>query len=158
MGLPDAFLDLPAPVAAWLGDMVTRYGLPMSGRKWSGLLRGRALDDWMALHWETRTVVLEPEVLTQDSWRMIKQLIEANWCDADNVYSAEEWRVDSVSKFAEIDSFLSVHRSLPGDLIFLDAGGFLEVVDGCHRLALFFVRRYQDADLKLEHEVWVGVA
>jgi hypothetical protein len=156
MTLPDGFSQLPEPVAVWLEDMVTRYGPPDEGREWSNLLRGRSLDVWRALHWEKRAVVLAPGILTDASWKVIHQLVAANCGAAQNAYSSEEWQADSASKFADIYPFLIAHHSLPGNLIFLDADGLLEVVDGCHRLALFFMESQDGVAFKPEHNVWVG--
>lgn len=156
VSLPDGLSNLPGPVASWFRDMVSCYGLPDGSQAWSGLLRGRSLDDWKSMRWQQCTVELEPALLTDASWRMVVQLIGAGSGDRQNPYATEEWRLTSLSKFREIEAFMVEHGSLPGDLIFLNVSGRFEVVDGSHRLALFFARENQGAGIARQHQVWVG--
>ncbi len=153
----ETFPGMPEVVLAWLTERASYLRWPPAGREWFGVLRGRSVTEWQALRWETRPLLLDFASLTSESQRVVTGLANANFCGVKNEYSELEC---SGSKLAEIACFIRENHRLPGDLIFIDDDGLLEIVDGCHRLTLFFMLKQaglDDVALETEYLVWVGV-
>ena len=149
---------MPGVVSSWLSERASYLSWPPAGRDWFGVLRGRSVAEWQALRWETRLIALDFAGLTSESRRVVAGLANANFRGVQNEYSTLEC---SPQKLAEIGHYIRANRRLPGDLIFLEDEGLLEIVDGCHRLALFFMLKeasLDDAALESEYAVWVGVS
>jgi hypothetical protein len=153
----ETFPGMPEVVSAWLAERASYLHWPPAGREWFGVLRGRSVAEWQALRWERRPMSLNFASLTRESRRVITALANANFCGVQNEYTTLEC---SGPKFAEIGCFIRENHRLPGDLIFLDDDGLLEIVDGCHRLTLFFMLKQaglDDVALESQYAVWVGV-
>jgi hypothetical protein len=150
------FPGMPDDVVAWLEARVASMGWPPVGMQWYGVLRGRSVDEWTALRWERRTIVPKPSGFTRDTLLVCEGLHDVVFNGVQNEYSVIGCSRDKV---ASVAAYVRDQHAIPGTLIFLDDGGRLDVVDGCHRLMLYFAlkaRGATDEVLMPECDAWIG--
>ncbi|MDZ4178921.1 MAG: hypothetical protein U1E29_06785 [Coriobacteriia bacterium] len=153
----DFFPSIPQDVREWLDERASYLGWPPAGDEWYGVLRGLSLATWQRLEWERRVVALDPATLTGDTKLIVSGLYDAVFDGVQNEYSGLGC---SQQKIAEIIEYVRANNELPGVLIFLEGDdGLLDVVDGCHRLALYFALCRQMATQQVlggTCDAWVG--
>lgn len=150
------FPAMPPEVRDWFDERVRSLGWPPVSPEWFGVLRGLSVNEWRSLRWERRTINLRSEPLTHDTQQIIRGVIDANLRGVENEFSVIDC---SREKLQELIRYAGETHALPGELIFLEAGPALDVVDGCHRMALFFAMEdlgIPGGTLNPECAAWVG--
>lgn len=140
----------------WFDGRIEANGWPPVSDTWMGALRDRPLSYWRHLNWKKETLFLNFHSFTAPAQRIVNGLIEANYYGIPNEYSEIG---DSRPRMHKILDYIQVNRTLPGTLILLRENGSLEIVDGSHRLSVFFSLKTQDLNDELlpkEQEAWVG--
>lgn len=120
-----------------------RAGLPV-GPRWPYLLGKKPLPYWLGLQWSEHLMHVEPERLTPQCTDSIAQMMLAAFMGEMNMYSQQI--PDMLPRIERILSYVKSNQALPKPpaLIATDAG--FKVVDGNHRMAVYFaVRMYRKA-------------
>ena len=141
----------------WFDGRIKNNGWPPVTNTWAGALRGKDLEYWKKLVWKKETVKIEYGKFTAKSQHIISGLIEANFLNEPNIYSL--YLHNSKVRISKIMSHISAHKKLPDPLILLEDNGCYEIVDGSHRLAVFFaLSGNHNLKLLLEdtQEAWIG--
>jgi hypothetical protein len=141
----------------WFDGRIDANGWPPVGAAWQGALRNKPFNIWQKLEWEKRNVVLNINRFTPSAKHIINGLIEANFNGVPNIYSL--WIQDSKKRILSIMEYIKINKALPGSLILMEDGGYYEIVDGSHRLAVFFALHSSPKIkqiLQEEYEVWMG--
>jgi len=109
------------------------------------------------LQWKKEILHLNLGKLSPETVEIVCALARAY---SDNVHNAYTRYVgDSHERFASIENYMRQHRQLPSTLVFISDRSIFDVVDGCHRLAVFFsLRNNPDfRDLISDSQIaWVG--
>lgn len=140
----------------WFDGRIEANGWPPISDTWMGALRDRSLDYWRQLSWKKEIISLNLCSFLPPAQRIVNGLIEANIYGIENEYSEIG---NSRPRMKNILDYVQANRTLPGTLILLRENGALEIVDGSHRLSVFFSLKAQglgDDLLPREHEVWIG--
>jgi len=141
----------------WFDGRIDANGWPPVGAVWQGALRNKSFEIWQKLEWEKRTVVLNIERFAPSAKDIINGLIEANFNGIRNIYSL--YLPDSRKRILSIMEYIEINKALPGSLILMEDKGYYEIVDGSHRLAVFFALHANPnvkQILREEYEVWMG--
>ena len=138
----------------WLDGRIEANGWPPVTSVWRGALREKPFEFWQQLEWDRRIVSLSIDKFTSAARGIINGLIEANFMGIPNDYSMT--LADSKERIANIIEYIASHGSLPSTLILMEDNACYEIVDGSHRLAVFFAVG-ADAQIKRQkHEIWLG--
>lgn len=132
-----AFPKVPEEMfRSWFDAFIEKHGLPWDGGSWPSLLRYQSVSTWKKLEWEERDVDLIGEPLTPSTEALIEDLRAwvYNFTRSD---VAVRMGAQAHEKAGRIDRYAGTNKALPSKLIFLSTVHGLEIVDGCHRLAVF---------------------
>lgn len=140
----------------WLDERIQSNGWPPSGSRWNGALRGRPISWWQQLSWSRELVELRYDLLAPGTQKIIQGLHDANIRGIRNEYS--RYLDDSRERMRSILVYVQKTGGLPPGLVFIENENCLDVVEGCHRLAVYFACRWtgECLDLRPREEVWVG--
>lgn len=120
----------------WLDGRIEANGWPPVGDVWDAALRHRSFQIWQRLQWRKELLHLDLIRMHPATVEIVQSLSQAYFDGMPNSYSA--YLGDSRPRFTSIMNHVQRHRQLPSVLIFLADDSLYDVVDGCHRLALFF--------------------
>lgn len=140
----------------WFDGRIEANGWPPLSNAWVGALRDRPLNYWERLNWKIETVSLDFNSFLPPAQRIVNGLIEANINGIENDYSEIG---NSRLRIKNILDYIQTNRSLPRTLILLCENAAFEIVDGSHRLSVFFYLKTQgfsDDLLPKEQEIWIG--
>jgi hypothetical protein len=140
----------------WFNGRIKANGWPPVSDTWKSALRDRPISYWKRLNWKKEILSLDFQSLTAPAQRIVNGLIDANYYGIQNEYSEIG---NSRVRMHRILDYIWESRTLPGTLILLRENESLEIVDGSHRLSVFFSLKSQDLGPELlskEQEVWVG--
>ena len=149
------FPDMPEEVFEWFKGRIEANGWPAVGVDWRGALRKKSIEYWQQLVWRKQEVELGYERLTGATQNIIKLLYEAHFLSKPNFFSREHGR----EKIVDILKYVGENNALPSNLIFLKENHLYEIVDGCHRLTVFFALKWLDnTEVVLDYtqSAWVG--
>lgn len=120
----------------WFDARIEKYGVPSDTAGWRSLLRFQSISTWKKLKWTEVDLDLSREPFTQATIDLIENLrawvFEGALNNATLVMGGE-----AKTKAHRIDLYAGNNHALPSKLIFLGTPHGLEIVDGCHRLAVF---------------------
>lgn len=142
----------------WFDGRIKSNGWPPNSRIWQGALRYRPLHYWRTLQWEKQRVKLDFEKFTESAKGIVTGLIGAVFNNILNAYS--DPALDSKSKIFNVLEYVKENNILPKPLIFLQEDNLYEIVDGSHRLAVFFaLHSHQNTKSILDETqlAWVGL-
>ena len=141
----------------WFDGRIRANGWPPFSPTWQGALRNRPISEWMKYHWKRELIKLEINRFTDMAKDIIYGLIEAKILNIPNEYSS--YPKDSRERMTSIIEYIKMNRSLPKPIILLKDGPQYEIVDGSHRLAIYFALRsneINDGFLATDQDAWVG--
>lgn len=140
----------------WFDGRIDANGWPPVGDAWQGALRNKSFEIWQKLEWEKRVIFLNVDIFTLAARGIINGLIQANFKGVPNIYNIIP---NSKERLAKILQYIGMHGKLPGTLILMEDNDRYEIVDGSHRLAVFFALQSNpkfEQFLQREYEVWMG--
>jgi hypothetical protein len=152
LNMPEEIFDL------WFDGRIEANGWPPGRGVWEGALREKPITYWQSLVWSKQTVVPRFTNLTAPTQRIITELTLASFHNTSTDVGRYMGK-QSKDKLSRIFDYVQTYRKLPNPLIFLLDGSLFEIVDGCHRLALFFHLRNNTRTSHLlspYQEAWVG--
>ena len=141
----------------WFDERIKANGWPPNQGVWQGTLRDKSIQYWTKLHWEKTLMKLDYNLLTNSSKEIIEGLIEANFHNKINDYSL--LLNDSMSRIKSIIDYFKKYSKLPSPLILIYENRKYEIIDGSHRIAVFFFLQSickNNIKLNNEHESWIG--
>ncbi len=154
------FPNMPEEIfTLWLNERIINNGWPPNRDIWKGTLRYHPLDFWKTLKWEKRKVKLDIDKFTESAKGIINGLIGAVYFNIHNAYS--DPALNSKAKILRITKYVKENKILPKPPILLQEGDLFEIVDGSHRLVVFFAAHSNQNTKFLLAEtqpVWVGFA
>ena len=141
--------DLPhAPnevLVEWLVPYAEMLGWPPSpdcrscpSGRWQGILSRRPVAFWGQVRWREENRSLEFADIDVKSQLHLCGLRDAHVLDRKNAYSEIS---DGKQRIKRIMSYVLHHGTLPSALILLDTGSQVEIIDGHHRLVVYFLNR-----------------
>lgn len=145
----------------WFDGRIEANGWPPKGPSWIGALREKPMTYWVNLQWKKCSVEINYDLLTKPSKEIISGLTEANFNNKINDYSLCPG-LNSNKKLIDIINYIKKHFKLPNPLIFIYDSGKYEIVDGSHRLTVFFLlqkiskERKERMALNNMQEAWIG--
>jgi hypothetical protein len=113
-------------------------GFPF-GPRWPYLLGKKPLSYWVGLGWSEERVHVEPDSLTPRCQDSIAQIMSAAVMGERNLYS--ESIPDLVPRFKGILAYVEQNKELPKPPALIRVADGLKVVDGSHRMAVYFAMR-----------------
>ncbi len=154
MSASDTYLDmlradLPhAPnqvLNEWLVPYADMLGWPPSpdchsypSGRWEGILSRRPVAFWAQVRWREESSPLEFGNVDAKSQSHLYGLRDAHVFDRKNAYSEI---TDGKQRIKRIMSYVLQHGTIPSAVILLDTGLQLDVIDGHHRLVVYFLNR-----------------
>ena len=120
----------------WLDGRIEANGWPPFGSIWENTLRNHPLPVWQCFQWKKEMLRLNLDNLSPATLEIVCGLARAYTDNIQNAYTI--YVEDSHERFALIENYMRQHQQLPSTLIFLTDKSTFDVVDGCHRLAVFF--------------------
>jgi TPR repeat protein len=141
----------------WLDGRIEANGWPPFGSIWENTLRNHPLLVWQRFQWKKEMLRLNLDNLSPATLEIVCGLARAYSDNSHNTYT--RYVGDSHERFASIENYMRQHRQLPSTLVFLSDKSIFDVVDGCHRLAVFFSWRNNPEfrDLISDGQIaWVG--
>ena len=141
----------------WFDDRIKSNGWPPNSQMWQGALRYCPLHYWRNQQWEKKRVKLDFEKFTVLAKDIVNGLAGAVFNNILNAYS--DPILDSKSKISNILEYVRENNILPKPLIFLQEDNLYEIVDGSHRLTVFFaLHSHQNTKSMLDETqlAWVG--
>jgi hypothetical protein len=142
----------------WFDDRIEANDWPPSGPSWEGALRKKPMIYWAELQWKKCSVKIDYNLLTESSKEIICGLTNANFNNKISAYSFSP-RLNSKKKLMDILNYIRKHYKLPNPLIFIYANKQYEIVDGSHRLTIFFqLQKLGKEGMELDNtqEAWIG--
>lgn len=150
----------------WMDKFINLSGWPpkklendLPKDSWEKLLLGRSLDFWRNRKWEKRIVSIDSYTFPKIDWECVSQIIGANTLGLDNEIKRQIY--NTKARFDRILPYVKTNLKLPEPPIFLElSDGKYEIMDGHHRLAVFFYLFTQtELKKKLEPvcEAWIAI-
>lgn len=121
-------------VEGWLADRVASAGWPPEGDRWNALLAGYSPDEWATFSWRKAALDIYSLTFSQKSIRDIHGLSLARFANEQNAYANIE---NSAFRMQEIHKHIQKTRQLPGTLVLIDGTPSWDIVDCCHRIAMY---------------------
>lgn len=129
------FPRLPEEVfTLWLDGQIELRGWPPLGATWDNILRNRTAAVWQSVVWEKKELLLTKLPFTTDTHTIIMKVSEAMQGRTNEVTQVVS---DSPQRMQRIADYVIKYHDIPSTLIFLSDGESFEIVDGCHRMAVF---------------------
>jgi hypothetical protein len=150
--MPEEIFDL------WFDDRIEANEWPAIGPVWDAALRHKSIIYWQGLTWSKQTLALQFANLTAPTQKIISELTLSSFYNKSTDVGRHMGN-QSTEKLCRILNYVQTHRRLPNPLIFILDGSLYEIVDGCHRLALFLYLRSNSRTSHLivpYQEAWVG--
>lgn len=152
----DLFPNFPDEIfTLWLDGRVRRNGWPPKTPTWRLALRKRSIRYWQSVRWEERKLALDSLDFARPAQRIIDGLIEAYEHHRPTAYCVP----DSQRRLRDVLAYIDTHRCLPSKVLLLHELHRYEIVDGSHRLAMYFALRargWGHDQLLPEQEAWVA--
>jgi hypothetical protein len=137
----------------WLIDRIKTNGWPPAGKEWAGFLCEHSIEYWQRLSWTKQAVDLASQQIAHPSSLAVANLAQAFRTRTPNVVTS--YVGDSFERFTRMNHYVHQHGQLPGDVILIEEmPGSYNVVDGCHRMAVFLVTKTMIPVRPLS--AWVG--
>jgi len=153
------FPNIPEEIfSLWLDGRIEANGWPPRTPTWERVLRHKPISFWQALVWSKEDVKLELDRFTLEARTIVASLILAKFSGWENRVS-DYMGSQSPEKMRSILEYLGTHHRLPDPIILFRDGLSYEIVDGCHRLAVFFLLQQRlgaNSPIRDEQVAWVG--
>jgi hypothetical protein len=118
----------------WFDERIEVNGWPPTSRAWHQVLCYKTLQFWQNLNWKKREFDLAGVQFGAETLRVVNGLIRSNMLGETNELTQIR---DSSLRTVSIMDFVQKNKRLPGTLIFIEDNRVFEIVEGCHRLAIF---------------------
>ena len=129
-------------IEIWLKTYVGQHGWPPGGPRdrrnsWRYLLGVKDLSFWKSVRWVSESRPLEFGDFVPLSRDAVNSLINAYVNDVPNLFKLQI--PDGKARYRRSMAYLVEHGRFPEPIVCLDSRGHLEVLDGNHRVAAYFV-------------------
>jgi len=128
------FSNFPAELFSfWFDERIEVNGWPPTSYIWHQVLCYKSLEFWKDLEWKKQAFDLAHVQFGAETLRVVNGLIRS-MLGENNEFTQIKGHAE---RTLSILDFIEANKCLPGTLIFISDNGRYEVVEGCHRLAIF---------------------
>jgi hypothetical protein len=128
------FSNFPAELfSLWFDERIEVNGWPPTSDIWHQVLCYKSIEFWRNLVWRKQSFDLARVQFGTETLRVVNGVIRS-MLGENNEFTGIK---DHAQRTLSILDFIEANKRLPGTLIFIVENGRYEVVEGCHRLAMF---------------------